>query len=102
MQITPEIVNALKHLRKTYLYPETQAAFDTLDNAGIFAAIDEATGYDVNPEQRVSKCNCSENVSFEGHLTGCPGDPAEWGDLAFDVIGEDDMRTVAARIRNNR
>jgi hypothetical protein len=93
MEITPEVIEALRKLRKTYLYPAEQAAFDTLDNAGVFAAIDEAAGYDTAPEsQQVSKCTCPVIEGYDivnggikrgrNHSQGCPGDPAEWGDMA--------------------
>lgn len=86
LEITPEIIRALRTLREgnAYVYELTDA-FEILDNAGVFAAIDEATGYDIDPApERVSKCTCPGGTG-EGqkHLTGCPGDPAEWGDMAY-------------------
>jgi hypothetical protein len=92
-KITPEIITALQVLRNSSGTPGTahqsamKSAIDILDNAGIFAAIDEATGYDVDPEpERVSRCTCPQGGFTRPtgtHRTGCPGDPAEWGDLAY-------------------
>lgn len=88
MKITPEVIEALSRLRQEvagYAGADLMDAFSTLDNAGVFAAIDEATGYDVDPApERVSKCTCSglQLGKFQ-HFDGCPGDPAEWGDSAF-------------------
>lgn len=85
--ITPSVIEALRTLRKATVSERVLKAIDTLDNAGIFAAIDETTGYDVAPEpKRVSKCTCVKGrfpSRFTNHMTGCPGDPAEWGDMAF-------------------
>lgn len=111
--ITPEVIAALRVLRSaTHLHEGLGDAINTLDNAGVFAAIDEATGYDVDPEpEPVSECTCMavrwgyKNHHNEGcpeapvskctcpqggftrptgtHRVGCPGDPAEWGDMAF-------------------
>lgn len=96
-EITPEVIEALRTLRKTYLYPAEQAAWDILDNAGIFSAIDEATGYDVDPApERVSKCTCQPQQIPTGdvvHSHWCPGDPAQWGDMAFrDAMAEQNKR----------
>jgi len=47
--------------------------------------IEQAAGYDVDPEpEPVSKCTCPELYSWTGlHLSGCPGDPAEWDDMPY-------------------
>jgi hypothetical protein len=102
VNITPEVVQALRYLRNpNTLYPSKMVdALNVLDNAGIFAAIDEATGYDIDPEpERVSKCTCPPEMAdhlFVKHLTGCPGDPAEWGDSAFrDAMSEQNRRDAA-------
>ena len=48
-----KVIDALRLLRDTAAYgwsgmnPKTVDAFHTLDNAGIFRKIDEATGYDI-------------------------------------------------------
>ena len=48
-----KVIDALRLLRDTAAYgwsgmnPKTVDAFNTLDNAGIFREIDEATGYDI-------------------------------------------------------
>lgn len=85
MKITPEMVEALRKLRSDGRYHGVtrpfRDAFDVLDNAGVFKAIDEHTGYDVEPEAKVSKCTCPK--ALVDHLRGCPGDPAEWGDSAY-------------------
>ena len=107
LKITPEVIEALYVLRRNaHSYGmdiSTGEAFDVLDNAGIFAPIDETTGYDVDPEpERVSKCTCSPaalKTTGGAHAPSCPGDPAEYGDMAYTVVGQDDMRDVAARIR---
>lgn len=90
MQITPEVIAALKWLRNGWDGDNSEQAIkalDILDNAGVYAEIDEATGYDVSPEQRVSKCTCHNRIGLtpEQHENDCPGDPAEWGDLAFEI-----------------
>lgn len=87
MNITPEIIEALRLLRMNVQCDnELRPVFNLLDNAGVFAEIDEATGYDVDPApERVSKCTCPPRISQheDDHYRGCPGDPAEWGDMAF-------------------
>lgn len=99
--ITPEVIKALQVLRKLTHSIEVQFAIADLDNAGIFSAIDEATGYDIDPApERVSKCTCpASRVAFptklgnDLHTANCPGDPAVWGDLAF---------TTAEALENER
>lgn len=86
-EITPELLIALRNVRAFARGERRDVSheIDILDNAGVFAAIDEATGYDIDPApERVSKCTCPGGTG-EGqkHLTGCPGDPAEWGDMAY-------------------
>lgn len=86
MEITQEMINALATLRRApYTGSRIQDALNVLDNAGIFAAIDSASGYDITPApERVSKCTCPELSTRTGlHLHGCPGDAAEWGDAAY-------------------
>ena len=96
--ITPEVIKALRTLRNSAGTPGVhhqramKSALDILDNAGVFSEIDEATGYDVDPEpEQVSKCTCPRTYGGEflrmGHRTGCPGDPAEWGDMAYTTPG---------------
>lgn len=97
-KITPDVVKALATIRNQPGRTSDEAlanivdAFDVLDNAGIFAAIDEATGYDIDPEaERVSKCTCPPsylNNNRGRHQYGCPGDPAEWGDMAYTEAPE--------------
>lgn len=76
VNITPEVIAALATLRKAFLHSEEQSALDTLDNAGVFSQIDEATDYDVNPAPEMVANGL---------------DPAEWGDMAF---------TAADNLRN--
>lgn len=89
MNITSEMIQALAALRNNVRSDETSEtvaqAIVVLDNAGIFAAIDSATGYDITPApERVSKCTCPVlERKYGGHHPGCPGDAAEWGDLAY-------------------
>lgn len=82
MNVTPEVIEAVAYLRNwMVINPNMKEAFDVLDNAGVFKEIDDATGYDVNPQaEPVSKCTCPAAMAH--HLEGCPGDPEEWGDLA--------------------
>lgn len=87
LKITPEVIRALRTLRefaRNSPYKGVEAlAIDVLDNAGIFAPIDETTGYDIDPEpERISKCTCpgwkpNGLGEVETHRQGCPGDPAE-------------------------
>lgn len=90
VKVTPEVIEALTVIRGVWHDDATQRALDVLDNAGIFAAIDEANGYDVafTPEPvRVSRCTCPDGLwDGEEHLRGCLGDPAEWGDMAYSRI----------------
>lgn len=102
--IAPEVIEALRTLRNSAGTPGAahqramKTALDFLDNAGVFAAIDEATGYDIDPApEKVSKCTCPGGT-WEGqkHLTGCPGDPAEWGDAAFKYPVRNDWDAAQA------
>jgi hypothetical protein len=92
--ITPEVIQALRTLRFNVNSDETSErvsqAIVILDNAGVFVAVDEATGYDIDPEpepepEPVSRCTCPATTLRRGfgHLQACPGDPAEWGDMAY-------------------
>jgi hypothetical protein len=47
MRITPAMIQALTTLRKSTDPVALKRATDVLDNAGVFAEIDEATGYEV-------------------------------------------------------
>lgn len=89
MNITPEVIEALRTLRDQAPFSprsvQVRKAIDTLDNAGFFREIDEATGYDVSPTPvKVSKCTCQTIPGgSNAHRSDCPGDPAEWGDMAY-------------------
>ena len=95
--ITPEVVAALALLRRTYMSDSVEHAFDVLDNAGVFTAIDEAAGYgmfdvptapstdcdcqmarladhdyDCTKAERVSCCTCTKPRPEGAHWTDCP------------------------------
>jgi len=80
-EIAPEVIEALAWLRKGWDGDNSERAImalDTLDNAGVFAAIDAAARYDAVPV----RCTCpASRVSFPGdlsgiHTEGCPAAPA--------------------------
>lgn len=84
VEITPETIEALRVLRTNVRSDETSEAVAQaiviLDNAGIFASVDEATRYDTDPEpERVSKCTCLPSVPNWGgaHSEGCPAGYAQ-------------------------
>ena len=94
IEVTPEVIEALRTLRHNVsgdgMSEAVAQALVILDNAGVFSAIDEATGYDIDPApEKVSKCTCPRTYGGEflrmGHRDGCSGDPAEWGDMAYTV-----------------
>lgn len=79
MNVTPEVIQALALIRSQPGSTSEEAlanvlgAIDILDNAGVFAAIDEATGYDVDPEpQRTSKCTCPPYLRWPVPSHGSP------------------------------
>ena len=93
--ITPEVIKALAWLRKGWNGDNSERAIDALDildNAGIFSKIDEASGYDIDgtdaAPERVSKCTCPASIHGGKHAPACPGDPAEWGDMAYTTAPE--------------
>lgn len=83
VEITPETIEALRVLRTNVRSDETSEAVAQaiviLDNAGIFASVDEATRYDTDPEpERVSKCTCTQlHRGQEAHDRGCPAGYAQ-------------------------
>lgn len=85
LKITPEVIEALRKLRMhVKFYADINSEFNILDNAGIFAPIDETTGYDIDPVERISKCTCHPAPDARSsHHYACPGDPAEYGDMAY-------------------
>lgn len=101
--VSNEVIEALRTIRNQPGRTSEEAlanvltAFDVLDNAGIFSAIDEATDYDTDPApEQISECTCpTENVKFGGHLYHCPGYPAERGDMVFGPV-----RTAVDNIRS--
>lgn len=86
LNITPELIEALwtlrVHVKYRSLSDSVKDAINTLDNAGVFAALDEASNYEATPVPKmVSRCDCTP--TWVGHMPGCPGDPSEWGDTAY-------------------
>lgn len=64
MEITPETIKALATLRKLTHTVEVQSAIAKLDQAGVFAAIDDA-----------GRCTCTDAVRDRmrgGHAVVCP------------------------------
>ncbi len=91
-EVSQETINALRSLRtwaKGGYVSGTDAAkaVDVLDNAGVFAAIDTATDYDLDA------------VASTMPVAGEP-DPAEWGDTtaadmaAHQVLTREEFRTL--------
>lgn len=110
--ITPDLVEALATIRNQPGRTTEEAlanileAFEVLDNAGIFAAIDQAVGkctcppsYAANdyhepncpeaPERaRMGDCKCGKGKLFREHLMGCPATTKTtsgptWDDVLF-------------------
>jgi hypothetical protein len=107
-KVSAEVIRALATIRAFAQGERRDVSHEinVLDNAGVFAAIDEATGYDVDPEpctcpelshrtgihvhgcpeRPVSKCVCPDELGSL-HRAGCPG---EWGDMAYIQVGSDE------------
>lgn len=90
MDVTPEVSEALAHLR-TYAakYPTMglSAALNVLDNAGVFATIDERNDYasaeEILAESALNACLCGGSFDGRRFGIGCTEqkpDPEEWGD----------------------
>lgn len=79
VEVTPEVIKALDMLRTIVpnLRPGTRNAFNILDNAGVFSAIDEATGYDVDPEPDASSQVSALAVNRDGSLRAHTNDMCE-------------------------
>jgi hypothetical protein len=114
--VTPAMIEALAWLRNGWDGDNSEKAieaFEMFDNAGIFAAIDAVTKCTCPPDERrksgtdnhyiecpeapVAKCTCPQGGFTRPrgtHRPECPEAPA-----TGTVIGEDDMRDVASRIR---
>lgn len=78
LNVTPEVINALNILRNVARTGPGRRealtwAITTLDEAGVFAEIDEVTGYDVLAFERPE--------AGESPWTGRPLDAAEWEDV---------------------
>lgn len=74
MDVTPEISRALALLRVWDHTPEIREALDALDNAGVFAEIDEANDY-ASAEEILAE-SALRDIERQNGL-----DPEEWGDL---------------------
>jgi hypothetical protein len=89
-KITPEMIDALNTLREfaqssthnslNTLSRDTAEAINTIDDAGIFAAIDEETGYDIDPGISTQSAMDGKIYRSDGSVLPAPLDPAEWGD----------------------
>jgi hypothetical protein len=101
MTYDDNVVRALQTLREAATHPSVGAslrqALNVLDNAGVFAAVDEQTGYDtdggllaahqlpdVDPEpvhahQAGHLTGSVDPDSVREGMSGRPVDPAEWG-----------------------
>lgn len=74
MDVTPEISRALALLRVWDHTPEIREALDALDNAGVFAEIDERNDY-ASAEEILAE-SALRDIERQNGL-----DPEEWGDL---------------------
>lgn len=88
MSFDPKVIEALAHLRlagRTGLGLEDSArdAFETLDNAGVFAALDEQADYAAAEDILADSARRDLEKALGYSLapgTVPPLDPAEWGD----------------------
>ena len=82
-QYSNEVLAALATLRRADLPLEVSRALDTLDNAGVFADLDEQSGY-----------ASAEDILAETYRAGLKAmfpnaaDPAEWGDTTTADMAE--------------
>lgn len=74
MDVTPEISRALALLRVWDHTPEVREALDALDNAGVFAEIDERNDY-ASAEEILAE-SALRDIERQNGL-----DPEEWGDM---------------------
>lgn len=78
-EFEPEVIEALARLRNyakhSLVAGPVCEAIDTLDNAGVFARLDEQTDY-ASAEEVLAE---SARMSLEGRFPNAT-DPAEWGD----------------------
>jgi hypothetical protein len=116
MSFDPKVINALADLRVRMagvVLQDSQLArsFNTLDNAGVFAALDEQTGY-------ASALDVLEESARDDLEKQFPNtaDPAEWGDTTTADMARhqlsgresvsdpsmDDMARAAREIENLR
>lgn len=82
MDVTPEISEALAVLRQAAMHrvhgmpSEFRDAINVLDNAGVFAEIDERNDY-ASAEEILAEAAGADTV---------PLDPAEWGDTTREDL----------------
>lgn len=92
--VTPEAVQALAYLRLKARSDDSQVsrAINTLDNAGVFAALDEATDY-------ASAAEIMAEVAAKSveEVMGTP-DPAEWGDTTAADMARHQGYAAASRL----
>ena len=82
MDVTPEISQALAVLRsfaKKAGPSPIREAIDVLDNAGVFAEIDEHNDY-ASAEEILAEAAMEGLEQKSGRWAQAPLDPAEWGD----------------------
>lgn len=98
MTYEPKVIEALAWLRKGWDGDNSEraiTAFETLDNAGVFAALDEQTDY-----------ASAEEIMAEVAEASVPNtaDPAEWGDTTSADMARhqglvDDPADIEAAVR---
>jgi hypothetical protein len=75
-EFEPKVIEALARLRQAhYADMDWQAAFNTLDDAGVFARLDEQTDYASAEQILAESAADSLRTAFPN-----TADPAEWGD----------------------
>lgn len=85
MDVTPEISEALAVLRQAAMHrvhgmpSEFRDAINVLDNAGVFAEIDERNDY-ASAEEILAEAAVEGLEQKSGRWAQAPLDPAEWGD----------------------
>lgn len=94
MTYDPKVIEALAKLRHAADHSDDIShplarAFKTLDNAGVFAALDEQTDY-AAAEEILAEAAIRETERDAGL------DPAEWGDLTRADLVSHQCRTTAA------
>ncbi len=84
------VINALVLLRDPgNLSRDEREAFNALDNAGVFRAIDEQTGYDVGPGVPIDHTQPDDSEELGKFIASL--DPAEWGDTTREDMARHQM-----------